>query len=317
MTQEKKREVAKTGGSSVAAAPKEALVENTLAKINGMIDTQGIRLPEGYNAGNALRKAHLILLETRTKEKRPVLEACTPASIAFALLNMALQGLDPAKNQCYFIAYGDKLACQKSYFGSMQQAKEADPLIDRITFLAVYEGEKFSFSAVNGEYVIEHEPSLKAMGSGKVSAAYCLMLDKDGKVRHSDVMGIEQIKKAWGMSKMKPVDSSGKIRPDSTHGKFTGDMAIKTVVNHACKYVVNSSGDPRLKSATESGEQAIAKMSADESARLKENNKVIDITTGEMEPDADKEEAVEESVKESVPAGDQGNGDVEKRDPGF
>jgi recombination protein RecT len=38
-----------------------------------------------------------------------VLQACTRDSIANALLDMAVQGLNPAKKQGYFIAYGKQL----------------------------------------------------------------------------------------------------------------------------------------------------------------------------------------------------------------
>lgn len=60
----------------------------------------------------------------------------------------------------------------------------------------------------------------------------------------ADIM--EEIKAAWRKSRMNPVDDRGNIKPSSTHGQHTKDMAIKTVVNRACKYIINSSDDSSL-----------------------------------------------------------------------
>ena len=45
---------------------------------------------------------------------------------------------------------------------------------------------------------------------------------------------------------MNPVTDNGTIKAGSTHAQYTKDMAIKTVVNHACKYVINTSDDGSL-----------------------------------------------------------------------
>ncbi len=71
-----------------------------------------------------MKSAWLILQAAVDKDKKPVLEVCSKNSIANALLDMVVQGLNPAKKQCYFIAYGNGLACQRSYFGTMAVTKQ-------------------------------------------------------------------------------------------------------------------------------------------------------------------------------------------------
>jgi len=36
------------------------------------------------------------------------------------------------------------------------------------------------------------------------------------------------------------------VKESSTHGKFTADMAMKTVINKTCKAIINSSSDNAL-----------------------------------------------------------------------
>ena len=68
-----------------------------------------LHLPGDYSAANALKSAWLILQSTLDRDKKPVLTSCTRDSIANALFDMIVQGLSPAKDQCYFIAYGNQL----------------------------------------------------------------------------------------------------------------------------------------------------------------------------------------------------------------
>ncbi len=45
---------------------------------------------------------------------------------------------------------------------------------------------------------------------------------------------------------MNPFDEKGNLKDSSTHGKFTAEMALKTVINRCCKAVINSSSDNAL-----------------------------------------------------------------------
>ena len=59
-------------------------------------------------------------------------------------------------------------------------------------------------------------------------------------------MTMDQIKAAWRKSQMNPVLDNGSIKPGSTHAQFPEDMAKKTLLNHACKLIVNTSDDSDL-----------------------------------------------------------------------
>jgi recombination protein RecT len=59
-------------------------------------------MPANYSYSNALKSAYLILSETVDREKKPVLQRCSQASIINTLLDMTIQGLSSAKKQCYF-----------------------------------------------------------------------------------------------------------------------------------------------------------------------------------------------------------------------
>lgn len=202
--------------------------------------------PDNYIPENALKSAFLVLQETQDKNYKPVLETCTKPSISNALLSMVVQGLNPDKQQCYFIAYGNKLVLQRSYFGAMHVAKTVDPNIEDIYAAAVYEDDDFEYEIKHGkERVIKHTQKLANKDKDKIIGAYATILYKDGK-ELSTVMTMDQIKQAWSKSSMKPVDDKGNIKPFSTHGQFTEEMAKKTVINRACKYVINSSSDTNI-----------------------------------------------------------------------
>jgi recombination protein RecT len=213
--------------------------------VQGYVNKGELALPVGYSPENAMKSAWLKLQECTDTNRHPVLESCTKASIINALQSMLYQGLNPDKNQCYFIAYGDKLTLQRSYFGSMHVARTVDPAITDIFYDVVYEGDEFEYGKVRGRTVItKHIQKLQNVDKNKIIAAYCSVMRGD--TESTTIMTMEEIKAAWRKSKMNPVEANGTIKSGSTHGQYTKDMAIKTVVNHACKYIINSSDDSTL-----------------------------------------------------------------------
>lgn len=224
---------------------KEEVFNKVSEMVNGYVSRGELALPEGYSPENAMKSAWLVLQETVDSAKRPVLESCSRTSIINALQSMLYQGLNPDKKQCYFIAYGDKLALQRSYFGSMHVAKTVDPTITDICYDVVYEGDEFEMEKHRGRTVIAvHRQKLANIDKSKIVAAYCSIFRGDEET--TTVLTMDEIKAAWRKSKMNPIDERGNIKPNSTHGQYTKDMAIKTVVNHACKYIINSSDDSSL-----------------------------------------------------------------------
>ena len=114
-----------------------------------------------------------------------------------------------------------------------------------ICYDVVYEGDIFEMEKRRGHTIVAtHRQKLENVDKAKIIAAYCSIFRGD--IEDTTVMTMEEIKVAWRKSKMNPVDEHGNIRPNSTHGQHTKDMAIKTVVNRACKYIINSSDDSSL-----------------------------------------------------------------------
>jgi recombination protein RecT len=273
-----------SGGNKAGQAPatqkpesnlqliKRSVVDVVKNKIDQFISSGELYLPKGYSPDNAMKAAWLILQQTVDKDGKPALEVCTRDSIANALLDMVVQGLNPIKKQNYFIAYGKTLTCQRSYFGAMAVAKMVQPKIDDFAFAVVYEGDKFVYGIHNAKKIVkEHEQTLENVDKKKIIAAYCIALDKEGEPFKTEIMTIDEILQAWKQSKMNPVDDKGNVKESSTHGKFTADMAMKTVINKICKAIINSSSDNALlletmKRNDELADRASAEVEIDELA---------------------------------------------------
>ena len=86
----------------------------------------------------------------KDKSGRPALEVCTRESIANSLLDMVVQGLSPAKTQCYFIVYGNKLQMNRSYFGTQAVLKRLTNVKD-IWSNVIYEGMSLNMRLMEGK----------------------------------------------------------------------------------------------------------------------------------------------------------------------
>ncbi len=281
--------------SKELAILKKDIVDVVSQKIQSFIERGELHLPPDYSAMNSLKSAWLALQSTRTKDDKPVLQVCTRDSIANSLLDMAIQGLSPAKDQCYFIAYGNQLTCMRSYHGTMALAKRVDENIEDIFAEVVYEGDTFKYKIDRGKKeIIEHVQSLENIDSKKIKAAYCVVYYKDGRVR-TEIMTIDDIKQAWKQSQIKPIDEKGNIRAGTTHEKFTAEMCKRTVINRCCKPIINSSSDSYLfKQAVRRSEEIAAEAEVEHEIAANANRTVIDV---DPVPD-DGNGAYEQSVKE-------------------
>lgn len=295
------KETAKQAPATPATQVKEshlALMKRTVAdavalKVNEFVKNHEIDLPASYSVGNALKAAWLILQETEDRNHAKALDVCTKDSIANAMLDMVVQGLNPIKNQVYFIVYGKTLTAQRSYFGSMAVAKMVNPLIDDFSYAAVYEGDTFKYGIKNGKKnVLEHEQELGNVDKKSIIGAYAIALDKAGEPLRSEIMTIDEIKQAWKQSKMNPINEKGDVKTDSTHGKFTADMAQKTVINKLCKAIVNASSDKsilleRMNRAEDLSDRAAVEAEIEDQANTGE---VIDIPAGQQQSEPESHE---------------------------
>lgn len=295
------------------ALVKKDVVDVVTAKVREFQSHGELHMPANYSPENAMKSAWLILQAAVDKDKKPVLETCTKNSIANALLDMVVQGLNPAKKQCYFIAYGKELVCQRSYFGTMAVTKQVAGAKD-IYAQVVYKGDEFQYEIKKGrKQIVKHVQSIENVSNDNIIAAYCFIEFEDGRPDYTDIMTIDQIKKAWQMSKMYPIDEkTGEVKATSTHGKYTDQMAIKTVVNRTCKAYINSSDDSSLLINTFNRADD-ERIEAEVSAEIAENanKEFLDITdTATVISDA--EPPTEGPLKEDLPStGTEGEG------PGF
>lgn len=220
---------------SELAKQEKTIVDSVQNRIAEMQNKGSIELPNNYSVSNALKSAYLVLQETQTRDKKPVLQACTQESIANSLLDMATQGLNPSKEQCYFIAYGNKLTMSRSYLGTIALTKRIKGVKD-VKGYAVYKDDKFElgFDILTGrQKILEFCPGLNR-DSKNLIGAFALILG-DNEILHTEYMDINQIHNAWNQGSMK--GNSG------AHKNFPDQMAIKTVINRACKFYVSTSDD--------------------------------------------------------------------------
>ena len=250
-TQEKAAPPAKTGPAAPApptlAMQAKGIVDLVEARVRQFIQSGQLDMPKNYSVDNAMKSAWLVLQTVEDKDHKKVLTVCTRDSIANSLLDMVVQGLNPGKKQGYFIAYANQLTFQRSYFGSMAVAQMVNPKIGEFAYAVVYEGDKFKYGIQNGKKTVTlHEQDIDNVHKDKIVAAYCIALDKNGDPMKTEIMTFDEIKQAWRQSKMNPFNEDGSVKSSSTHGKFTSEMALKTVINRCCKAIINASSDNTL-----------------------------------------------------------------------
>lgn len=217
----------------------KTITDSVLARVQELEQVGGIKLPSDYSAANALRSAYLILLETKDKFDKPVLENCTTVSIVNALQNMVVQALNPAKHQCSFIAYGNKLLMQREYQGNIALAKRLGKVKD-VRANAIFEGDIFSYeidTVTLKKKITEHKQTLQSISSNTIKGAYAIVEFENGESQ-IEIMAMPQIQKSWEMGTMKGNSPAHKSFPDQ--------MAMKTVINRALKTIINSSDDAHL-----------------------------------------------------------------------
>lgn len=272
-----------TQNTTAVAEIKKDISTQVLSKIDAFQKSGELTLPKDYNPENALKSAYIILSDP----KNNILAKCDKSSVAEALLKMVVYGVSPIKKQCYFIPYGDKLECSISYAGNIVTAKRYGKL-KSIKGNAIFEGDTFEFEVdgVTGRRkVLKHVQNLESVGSNKIKGAYAVYELTDGTI-DVEVMSINQIQMSW--------NQGGSKGNSPAHKNFADQMAIKTVINRACKLLISSSDDSVLYDP------------------LEDDDKTIDVTsenlTHEVKTEANKEtldfskveeaEVVEEKTQE-------------------
>lgn len=245
--------------------------------IEDMKNNEGLSLPPDYSVGNALNSAYLILSDNT--KGQPLLDKCDQGSVIKALMNMAIQGLSPAKNQCYFIPYGNQLVMQRSYFGSISVVKRLSNVKD-IQAQVVHKDDTFKIGGENGVLVVkEFEPSFENLDK-PIIGAFAWVEDLNGN-RTYTVMTKKDIDTSWSHAKTKKVQN-----------EFPEEMAKRTVINRAAKFYINSSSDNDL----------FVQAVNDTTSSEYENDNPKDVTPDKRSLVADVAENKAEKVESAEPA---------------
>uniref|UniRef100_UPI0026EDF91B recombinase RecT n=1 Tax=Levilactobacillus namurensis TaxID=380393 RepID=UPI0026EDF91B len=209
------------------------LVVSVQNEINNMQKNGGLKLPNNYSVGNALNAAWLDM-SAPDKHGQSILDKCDPQSISKSLLDMSIQGLSPAKKQCYFIAYGNQCSLQRSYFGSTVVLKQLSS-VDDIRAQVFFEGDEFEIGSDDDMNLVvtKYHPKFENRDN-PIAGAFAYILQTDGT-------------KVWTVMTKKEIDASwSQGRSHDTQKKFPQEMARRTVTNRAAKMYINTSTDNDL-----------------------------------------------------------------------
>lgn len=211
------------------------LTDLVLDRVKQMQDTQDLSLPKNYNASNALNAAFLELQKVQDRNHRPALEVCSHDSIVKSLLDMTLQGLSPAKDQCYFIVYGKELQMQRSYFGTVAAVKRLDG-VKKVRAEVVHEKDDFEIGANEDmELVVKRFVPKFENQDNQIVGAFAMIKTDEG--TDFTVMTKKEIDQSWAQTRQK----NNKVQQN-----FSQEMAKRTVLNRAAKMFINTSDDSDL-----------------------------------------------------------------------
>lgn len=216
---------------------KKGLIETEVkGKVSKLISNRQLVPASDYNVGNAINSAMLVIQDTKDKNLRPVLEVCTQASIGKCVLDMVIQGLQPVKKQCYFIAYADQLTLFRGYFGTVAALKRAMPEVAEVKANPLYEGQTVIYDTTPfGETYVHHtEGNPLEYKKNPIIGGYCTIYGHNNEILATEIMTWDQIQTSWKQSRNYKADGG-------VHQKFPEEMARRTLVSRACKFLLNTS----------------------------------------------------------------------------
>lgn len=210
-------------------------ITDTVLNTLTVYENQGnVSFPPNYSVGNALKAAYLIY------QNDPKLQKCTNASVANALLDMCISGLNPSKKQCYFVPMGDQCTMLSSYFGKVCTVKRIKGVID-VRSDVIYQDTGYELALDvygNDDIQITKPCPLDKRKSENIIGAWArIILDPEvwGVETYTAIMTLEDIQNAWSMG-----SAYGKSK---AHQKFMAEMAKKSAINRCIKNFINTRDD--------------------------------------------------------------------------
>lgn len=210
-------------------------ITDTVFNTLSVYQSQGtVNFPQNYSVGNALKAAWLIY------QQDAKLQACDANSVANALLDMCIGGLNPSKSQCYFVPMGNKCTLMTSYFGKQTMVKRIKGVKD-VRADVIYKDTKYELIVdVFGNddiQITEPCPLDKRQNANIIGAWARIILDPEvfGTDSFVTIMTLEDIQNAFNMGNAKGQSKA--------HKSFLNEMAKKTAINRCIKNFVNTRDD--------------------------------------------------------------------------
>lgn len=210
-------------------------ITDTVFNTLSIYQQQGtVAFPQNYSVGNALKAAYLIY------QNDDKLQKCTNASVANALLDMCIAGLNPSKNQCYFVPMGNQCTLMTSYFGKQTMVKRIKGVKD-VRSDVIYKDTEYELlldEYGNDDIQITKPCPLDKRTSANIIGAWArIILDPEvwGVDIYTSIMTLEDIQNSWSMG-----SAYGKSK---AHQKFMAEMAKKSAINRCIKNFINTRDD--------------------------------------------------------------------------
>lgn len=218
------------------------LADNVQNRVLELTNKGRLNLPKNYSVGNALSSAWLIIQDLKDENNKPALEVCTKESIANALLEMAILGLNPVKKQGYFIVYGNRLGWFTSYFGKCASIKRLKGIETEPIGTIIYEGDnvEIGYNELGEEIVLSHKTTWENKLKNNRVGAYATVIANG--IKRSALMTKTEIKESW----LKNPSPSNK----RDHVDFEGEFMKRTVINRLVKMILQTSNDDDLLAET-------------------------------------------------------------------
>lgn len=271
----------------------EETCNSVLTRINAMKGSGELVLPDGYNAGNALKSAWLYLQTIENGRGIKAIDTCTQNSICNCLLEMCIRGEHPKKH-CYFIPCGNSLEFWERYTGKLMRAKRDSDIAD-IYPQVVYEGDEFVYTVDElGRYqLVSHKTNIDNIDISKIKLVYAVVVKKNGD-KYLEIMTMQQVRKAW---------EQGAAKGNSkAHNNFGDQMCKRTIISRACKVSLDSSPDGWNNNGVDDGDDNFSMLPPDASeAERQLANSVGSHHAITAKPDAFEATAEYEDVTDAAP----------------
>lgn len=218
------------------------LADNVQNRVLELTHQGRLNLPKNYSVGNALSSAWLIIQDLKDKNNNPALQVCTKESIANALLEMAILGLNPVKKQGYFVVYGNRLGWFTSYFGKCASIKRLKGIETEPIGTIIYEGDnvEIGYNELGEEIVLSHKTTWENKLKNNRVGAYATVIANG--IKRSALMTKAEIKESWTKN------PSPNNKRD--HIDFEGEFMKRTVINRLVKMILQTSNDDDLLAET-------------------------------------------------------------------